>query len=339
VLLKNHPLQSYNTFRINASAKHFLPIYEEKQLMDFLLKSEFNPEQFFVLGGGSNVLFKDDFEGCVLKNELRGIKVVDEDEEGFLVQAAGGEDWHCFVQHCVANDMAGIENLSLIPGTVGAAPVQNIGAYGVELDQVFHSLEAIHLASAKKVVFDKEDCQFSYRNSIFKETFKGEYFITSVTFRLSKKANYKLDYGAIKDELEKTAEPLSIRLVSEVICKIRQGKLPDPRTLGNCGSFFKNPIIEKRKYEQLQQDYPKIPAYPASATMVKIPAAWLIQQCGWKGYKKGDSGVYKNHALVLVNYGTASGKNIYDLSSEIMESVHNRFNVQLEREVQVVGNE
>jgi len=335
VLLKNHPLQSYNTFRINAKAKHFLPIYEEKQLIDFLLKKDFDKEQLFVLGGGSNVLFKYDFEGCILKNEMRGIRIVDEDKDGYLVQAAGGEDWHLFVQYCVANNLAGIENLSLIPGTVGASPVQNIGAYGVELDQVFHSLETVHLASAKKMVFSKADCQFSYRNSIFKNTYKGQFFITSVTFRLTKNPNYKLDYGAIKQELDKLDEPLSLRLVSDVICKIRQSKLPDPRTLGNCGSFFKNPIIEKSKYEKLKEDYQAIPSYPASAGMVKIPAAWLIQQCDWKGYKKGDSGVYKNHALVLVNYGTASGKNIYDLSSEIMESVHNRFGIQLEREVQV----
>lgn len=335
-IIENYSIQHLNTFRVPVVAKYFAPIYERKHLQSLVHLGYLTNQDTFVLGGGSNVLFCGDYDGWVLSNEMRGIRLLREDADFLYVECQGGEDWHNFVQYCVARNWAGLENLSLIPGSVGAAPVQNIGAYGVELEEVFHSLEAVDLLTGDLLHFDKEDCGFSYRDSIFKNALKGRFFICSVVFRLKKKPDFRLDYGAVKAKIEERNEPLSIRLVSEVICEIRAGKLPDPKQLGNCGSFFKNPVVSKELAESIQKRYAEMPSY-AMPKGVKIPAGWLIQQCGWKGKRIEDAGVYPKHALVLVNWGAATGPEIFNLSTQIQESVDKEFGILLEREVNVLS--
>jgi UDP-N-acetylmuramate dehydrogenase len=239
--------------------------------------------------------------------------------------------------HCVENGFAGLENLSLIPGNVGASPMQNIGAYGVEVKDVFHQLEAFHLEDRSSKTFSLEECEFGYRESVFKRRYKGQYVITSVTYRLNKTPVYHTSYGAIQQELEKMGvQELSINAISQAVINIRSSKLPDPKTIGNAGSFFKNPYVDKSHFATLQQEYPSIPAFPHNESSVKVPAGWLIEQCGWKGYRKGDAGCYDKQALVLVNYGNAKGEEIYALSEEILQSVKIRFNITLEREVNIL---
>lgn len=290
-----------------------------------------------VLGGGSNVLFTRGFTGVIAKNEIKGISIEKETEEDVLVAVGSGENWHQFVLWCVERGYGGIENLSLIPGTVGAAPMQNIGAYGVELKQVFHSLEAYEIQSGKTATFFKEDCHFDYRYSVFKGELKNRFIITKVFFYLSKKPEFNTSYGAIEETLEEMKiQELTLKAISQAVINIRQSKLPDPIDIGNAGSFFKNPIIEKIHFEALETEFPNAKGYPVEKDQVKIPAAWLIENAGWKGYRDGDIGVHDKQALVLVNHGGGRGKDLYLLSKKIIGSVEGKFGISLEREVNVV---
>src|SRR5687767_8917407 len=332
---ENFPLKSYNSFCIDVKARFFnmFPSVEDLE-ENLMIYSEY---PVFILGGGSNILFTRDYEGCILKNEIKGIELQHEDEEHVYVKVGAGENWHQFVLHCIARDWAGVENLSLIPGNVGAAPIQNIGAYGVELDDVFWSLEAFHVYERRVHTFTRTDCEFGYRDSIFKNRYKDEFVILSVTFQLRKKPIFHTSYGAITEEIEKMAEKeLSIKSVSHAVINIRRSKLPDPDVIPNAGSFFKTPEVPTETYVELKAKFPDIVAYPLAKGTVKLAAGWMIEQCGWKGYRKGDAGCHAKQALVLVNYGSATGKEIYDLSAEILQSVKNKFGVVLEREVNII---
>ncbi len=334
---QNISLKHLNTFGIEATAKYFTRIERLEDLQNLLKTPVYQQNPKFILGGGSNVLITQDFEGLLLFNAIKGIKKIKETLEEVWVKAYSGENWHEFVIHCVKQNWSGIENLSLIPGSVGAAPIQNIGAYGVELKDVFSELEAVHLESGEIHRFQAADCNFGYRQSVFKEALKGQYFVFSVTLKLQKIPQYKLDYGVIRQQLEiMNIEELTIKAVSDAICTIRQKKLPNPKKIGNAGSFFKNPIVSRMFFEKLLKQYASIPHYPIDKNRIKIPAGWLIEQCGWKGKKVGQTGAYKNQALVLVNYGNASGKEIAALAEKIQLSVKEKFNIKIEKEVNIV---
>lgn len=290
-----------------------------------------------ILGGGSNILFTKDFDGLLLKNDITGITVVKEDRDHIYVEAGAGVNWHSFVMYCVDHNYGGVENLSLIPGNVGASPMQNIGAYGVEIKDVFYKLEAFHMQKKMTRIFTATECEFGYRDSAFKKKYRGMFAILSVTFRLSKNPVFNISYGAIEEELKKMAvDELNIKVISDAVINIRTAKLPDPALIGNAGSFFKNPEINKQCLQELKRIEPAIPSYKINDDTFKIPAAWLIEQCGWKGYRKGDAGCYEKQALVLVNYGSAKGKDILDLSEDIKQSVKKKFHIALEREVNIV---
>lgn len=332
---ENFQLKNFNTFGINAIARHFVSFSSVHELYELVNKQI--PLPVMVLGGGSNILFTGNFEGLVLKNDIRGIGQVDSDEDHIYVRVGAGESWHRFVMYCVENDWGGVENLSLIPGNTGASPMQNIGAYGVEIKDVFYSLEAFHLQEKKVVSFSARDCEFGYRDSVFKNRCRNQFVILSVTFRLTRRHRFSISYGAITEELERMGvKDLSIRAISQAVINIRTSKLPDPAVIGNAGSFFKNPQVPLEQYEELKQKFPSIVGYKADAGHMKLAAGWMIEQCGWKGYRKGDAGCHVKQALVLVNYGNASGKEILDLSDEISHSVYRKFGVMLEREVNVV---
>lgn len=332
---ENFSLRPYNTFSIDVKSRLFNTFSSAQELEELLMMYSQYP--VFILGGGSNILFTGDFEGVVLKNDIKGIELMHEDTDYVYVKVGAGENWHEFVLYCIKHNWAGIENLSLIPGNVGASPIQNIGAYGVELDDVFWSLEAFHLRERRIYTFTATDCEFGYRDSIFKNRYKNEFAILSVTLQLKKKPVFHTSYGAITEELEKTGvKELSIKAISDAVIKIRSSKLPDPKQIPNAGSFFKNPEISNEKFEELKSKFPAIVAYPLAKGTVKLAAAWMIEQCGWKGYRKGDAGVHANQALVLVNYGNASGQEIYDLSEEILQGVNKKFGVLLEREVNII---
>ena len=336
IISENFSIKKYNTFGIDTSAKYFAGFNSIEQLQ--ALTERFAHEKIMILGGGSNVLFTKDFNGIVLRNEIKGIHIIDEDPLHYYLRAGSGEIWHQFVMHCINNNYAGVENLSLIPGFVGASPMQNIGAYGVEIKDVFHSLEAFHLKDKSMVTYSKQDCAFGYRESVFKNQYKNQFVITSVTYKLYKKPSINTSYGAIKQELEsmQVSSP-GIQDVSQAVINIRSSKLPDPLITGNAGSFFKNPVITKAYYEELLHHYPELPHYPApEEAMVKVPAGWLIEKAGWKGYRKNDYGVHNRQALVLVNYGTATGKEIFDLSENIIADIQNKFSILLEREVNIL---
>lgn len=283
------------------------------------------------------MLFTKNFDGLLIKNNIKGIEVVEETDEEIILRVGAGEVWHDFVMYCVANNYAGLENLSLIPGTVGASPMQNIGAYGVEVKDVILNVETMHLKDLTIKNFSNETCEFDYRSSVFKTSQKGKYFITAVIFKLSKKPKINSSYGAIEDELKKmgVVHP-SIQDVSKAVINIRQSKLPDPKEIGNSGSFFKNPVVDLEKKEELLHRYPSIPYYPQKDGTFKIAAGWLIEACGWKGKRIDDFGVHSKQALVLVNYGGASGTQIYNLSEDIIASVRNTFGIELEREVNII---
>jgi len=338
---ENISLKPYNSFGINSVARYFSNFSNVDDLSSLL--EQYPIDNLLILGGGSNILFTKDFDGLVLKNEIRGIDLLHEDADYIYVKAGGGENWHRFVLHCLDHNWAGIENLSLIPGNVGATPIQNIGAYGVELEDVFWSLEAFHITEKKTYTFTRSDCEFGYRDSVFKNKYRNEFVITSVTFQLKKKPVFHTSYGAITEELQKMGvKELSIQSISKAVINIRQSKLPDPSQLANAGSFFKNPEYPITKYEELKINFPDIIAYPLTNGNVKIAAGWLIEHSGpengisWKGYRKGDVGCHERQALVLVNYGSASGNEIFELSEEIIQSVNKKFGVELEREVNII---
>lgn len=331
---KNISLKPYNTFGIDVFAREFVNVTSIDDLREVLS----NNKDLFVLSGGSNVLLVRDIDELTLHIALNGISVLKETKKHVYVQANAGENWHEFVLWCIKNDFGGLENLSLIPGNVGTSPMQNIGAYGVEIKDTFHKLEAMEIATGKLDEFSNNDCNFGYRNSVFKNELKGKYIITSVVFKLTKekhKLNYS--YGAIQSELEKrNIDKPTIKDISDVVIDIRNTKLPNPKEIGNSGSFFKNPVISSEAFKKLQEKYPTVPSYTISETEIKVPAGWLIEQCGFKGKRFGDAGVHKNQALVLVNYGNATGKEIYNLAQEIQQTVKNTFDISLDIEVNVI---
>jgi len=334
---KNKSLKAFNTFGIDAKAKLFACFQTIDDLTQLLSNEEILKEDRLILGGGSNILLTKDYEGVVLKNELLGIELIDEDEDHFYVRAGAGENWHQFVLHCIDQGWAGIENLSLIPGCVGASPMQNIGAYGVEIKDRFEYLEAMNIGTLEVEAFELADCEFGYRESVFKRALKGEYIITSVVYRLNKKHDVNTSYGAIDAQLQLMGiDSPTIKNVSDAVIAIRSSKLPDPAEIGNSGSFFKNPVISNSDFAEILKNHPDIAHYPAGANHTKVAAGWLIDQAGWKGYTEGDYGVHKNQALVLVNYGGAQGKEIFDLSTEILNSIREKYGIELEREVNIV---
>jgi len=334
---KNTSLKSYNTFGIDAYAKYFSSFNSSEDLQNVFQSGEYKDEPKLFLGGGSNILFTKNFDGIVLKNEIDGIKIIHEEEKYIYVKVGAGVNWHQFVLYCIHKNLAGVENLSLIPGSVGASPMQNIGAYGVEIKDVFFSLEAYHVLENRIITFTLNDCEFGYRESVFKKKYKDQFVILNVTFRLNKIPHYKISYGAIEDELKKMqVEKLSIKAISDAVINIRTSKLPDPKIIGNAGSFFKNPEINSQRLEHLLLTEPAMPSYKITDNSFKIPAGWLIEKCGWKGYRNGDVGCYDKQALVLVNYGNARGSEIFNLSEEIRKSVYNEFGIMLQREVNII---
>jgi UDP-N-acetylmuramate dehydrogenase len=334
---KNVQLKPFNTFGIEATAKYFVEVSSIEELQKILQNPDYQGIELLILGGGSNLLLTKDFDGLVIKINIKGIEIVKENEENIWIKSGAGVVWHDLVMHCVSKNYAGMENLSLIPGTVGAAPMQNIGAYGIEIKENFEELEAIELVTGKISTFDKQTCNFGYRESIFKHEAKGKYIIVNVTFKLNKKPTFHVEYGAIKDTLaEMGIAELSIQTISDAVIHIRQSKLPNPAEIGNAGSFFKNPEILKPQFEVLKAQFPTIPSYPVSETTTKIPAGWLIEQAGWKGQRFGNVGVHTKQALVLVNYGGGKGEEIKELSQKIQDSVKAKFGIQLSAEVNFV---
>ncbi len=334
---ENTSLKPYNTFGIDVHSDHFVELSTDEEIIDFIKMHLEKYPEYFILGGGSNVLFTNDYHGLIIHLTNKGIKIIIEDDEHILLQVSAGEVWDDLVEYCVSHNYGGLENLSLIPGSVGASPIQNIGAYGVELKDHFKELRAINLESGDERIFSASDCAFGYRNSIFKNELRGQYLILDITLVLDKKPVFHTNYGIIPQELEAMkVDKLSIRAVREAVCNIRSRKLPDPKTLGNGGSFFKNPVISKVQYDVLKRKYPDLVSFPHDELHQKLAAGWLIEHAGWKGHRRGDAGVHQQQALVLVNYGNANGHDILDLSEEIQHSVFKMFDVTLEREINVI---
>ena len=336
-LIENFSLKSYNTFGIDAKTKYFALFQNIEELRQIFEQTKISTDQIFVLGGGSNILFTQDYNGLMLKSAIKGIEIIEENNEHVYVKVGGGEVWHNFVLHCVNKNWGGIKNLSLIPGTLGASPIQNIGAYGVEIKDTIHEVEIFHLNTLNTQTFTTEACKFGYRDSIFKHEYKGKIIILSAIFKLNKNPIANTTYGDINKELEsQNITNPTIQDVSKAICKIRNSKLPDPKELGNAGSFFKNPIVSNIQFETLKATYPTIIGYKSGNNLMKLAAGWLIEQCGWKGKRIGDAGVHKNQALVLVNYGNAKGAEIIDLAHKIQDSVKEKFSVNIEPEINIV---
>jgi len=328
----NISLKQYNTFGIEVNAKRFVSVSSLSELQSILQ----NEKDIFLLGGGSNMLLTKNIENLVIHLDLKGIKVKDTEKNHVLVTAEASENWHDFVVWCISQNYGGLENLSLIPGNVGTSPIQNIGAYGVEIKDTFQQLEALEIATGNIKTFSISACNFGYRNSVFKNQLKGKYVITNVTFKLTKnKHHLNISYGDIKNHLKDIEHP-SLKEISDAVISIRQRKLPDPKEIGNSGSFFKNPIIDSTLFNSLQKTYPQIPHYVVSENVIKIPAGWLIEQCGFKGQRFGDAGVHTKQALVLVNYGNANGEDIYNLAQKIQQTVKDTFGISLEIEVNII---
>lgn len=333
---ENHSLKNYNTFGIEAKARFFFEFTEPEDLEEFLnSNNSWKTERLIVLGQGSNILFLDDFDGLVIHPKVPGIKAINEDRTFYYVEAGAGEVWDEFVDFCVNYNLGGVENLSLIPGNVGAAPVQNIGAYGQEVCQVVDRVKGFDLETRQLSEFSADECRFAYRDSIFKNYLKNRFIITSVVFRLDKFPEFKLGYGDVEQKVKEKGD-LNLQNIRKTIIEIRSSKLPDVQELGNAGSFFKNPAVVKEIADNIKAEYEKVPMYPTSDEKVKLAAGWLIEQAGWKGVREGNCGVHKDQALVLVNYGGATGKEIYDFSEKIKQSVFEKFGVELEREVNCI---
>jgi UDP-N-acetylmuramate dehydrogenase len=329
----NISLKTFNTFGIDVLAKSMASFSTTDQLITLLDAIDY---EVIILGGGSNVLFTQNVDAFILKNEIVGMDVVKEDSLHVYVRVGAGVNWHAFVQHCIAQNWCGVENLSLIPGNVGASPMQNIGAYGVELKDIFFSLDAYHMKEKKVRTFTLNDCAFGYRDSIFKKELKNEVVILDVTFRLNKLPSFNTSYGAIEEELTKmNVTELSIAAISQAVINIRSSKLPDPKVIGNAGSFFKNPTVNMIKYFHLKSQFEDIVGYKQPKGEMKLAAGWLVEQCGLKGYRNGDAGVHDKQALVLVNHGHAAGSDIFELSEKVIDAVKNKFNISLEREVNI----
>ena len=330
----NISLKPYNSFGIEVRAKSFIKICGVNELEHVL---DGNGDEALVLGGGSNILFVKNHDGLIIKNEISGIEKIEEDESSIFIKAGAGVVWHQFVLYCIKNNYGGVENLALIPGCVGASPIQNIGAYGAEISEVVHTVEAFHKYDKVKVRFSNKDCAFGYRDSVFKNKYKNQLIITSVTYRLFKKPVFNISYGAIEKELASMGvQELNINAIAHAVINIRSSKLPNPEQIGNAGSFFKNPEIETEKFNALKNVFPQIVGYALPGNKTKLAAGWLIEQCCWKGFRRGDAGCHINQALVLVNYGNAKGEEILQLSNEIIASVQQKFAVTLEREVNII---
>ena len=332
----NRSLKALNTFGIDATARLLAEIHSPDDLEEVLSEPALTGDRRFVLGGGSNVLLTGDVDGLVLLNRMVGIERPGGSDDQVLVKSWAGTTWHDLVLYAISEDLGGIENLSLIPGCVGAAPIQNIGAYGVELKDVFHELHAVDLSTGEHATFSLAACEFGYRNSVFKHRYKNRYIITSVTLRLSRKHKLNTTYGAIEEELQRMGAERNIRTISQAVINIRSSKLPDPAKIGNAGSFFKNPEVTREVFLLLKEKYPDLVAYPAPAGM-KLAAGWLIEQCGWKGKVSGNVGMHNRQALVLVNYGGATGTELYSHAKKVQDSVLDKFGVTLEMEVNVIS--
>jgi UDP-N-acetylmuramate dehydrogenase len=333
---ENISIQTYNTFGLPSIAKYFATFNSIQTLKDILETDIAKNYPIVILGGGSNIMLTKNVDALVLKNEIMGIDITADNEFHYFVECGAGENWHQFVLWTIEQNMQGAENLSLIPGTVGAAPMQNIGAYGAEIKDIIVGLQAYHIASKEVHTFTNADCAFGYRESIFKNRNKGEYIIINVEFVLNKIPQINTSYGAIKEMLEgKNMASPTAKDVSEAVMAIRQSKLPDPAEIGNAGSFFKNPEISIAHFSKLKNIFADMPGYMLNDKIMKVPAAWLIEKCGWKGYRDGDAGVHNKQALVLVNYGNATGQQIFELSTKILESVKNKFDIELDREVNI----
>lgn len=334
---ENFNLKPYNTFGLEAFCDYFVEINSTDEFLNVLTTDIYKNNPKLIIGGGSNILFTQNFKGLVIKNNLKGIRVVSEDENTVIVKAAAGEIWHEFVLWCIERNYCGLENLSLIPGCVGASPMQNIGAYGVEIKDVFFELEAINMLTGELICLKKDDCEFGYRESVFKTKYKNQFLITSVSFSLSKTAVLNTTYGAINTELEnmKILKP-RVKDVSNAVIAIRQSKLPDPKVTGNAGSFFKNPEIPKQKHEELKGSFDTLVSYPLPNGNFKLAAGWLIEQCGLKGYEINGAAVHSKQALVLINKNNCKGKDVFDLSSYVLQKVFDKFGVVLEREVNII---
>jgi UDP-N-acetylmuramate dehydrogenase len=334
---ENYPLRQRHSFATEASARFVTTLFKAEDLQALREATPWQNRPHLILGAGSNTLFQKDFPGLIIFNHIRGIDIVNESSEHVWLKVGAGENWHELVQFCISHNYAGIENLSLIPGTVGAAPIQNIGAYGVELESVFHELSAVELASGKQQKFSHTDCDFGYRYSVFKHQLAQQYCITDVTLRLNKNLTYHLDYGQIRETLkEMGVESPSIKSISEAIMTIRRRKLPDPTQLPNAGSFFKNPVIDNEHFAVLLKSYPNIPHYAQENNMSKIPAAWLIEQCGWRGKRCGPVGVHEHQALVIINYDHGTGEEICKLAETIQADVRKKFLIELTPEVSII---
>lgn len=335
-ILEHISLKNYNTFGIDVQARALTKVLCENDLRESLTLKEFSSLPKLVIGGGSNILLTKDFSGLVIINSIPGIKIIDEDNSTVLVEAGSGVLWHELVLFCVDRNYGGVENMSLIPGTAGAAPLQNIGAYGQELKDVFFSLKGISTIDLDEKNYFNQECNFGYRDSIFKHELKGGFIITQVTLRLKKNPVVNLNYAAIKNEIEKLhLQNVTIKDISNVVCAIRKAKLPDPEILGNAGSFFKNPEIDSAKFEELKKEFPDISGHVTSDSRVKLAAGWLIEKCGWKGKRTGNVGSHSTQALVLVNYGGATGKEVLQLAKDIKNSVYDKFGINLLEEVNI----
>ncbi len=333
-IIQHQSLKNYNTFGIEARAKEFIAV----DTIDSLIEVVASNKDLFILGGGSNMLLTQDIEKLVVHVDLKGREIIEQNENFVIVKAQAGENWHEFVLWCISQDFGGIENLSLIPGNVGTTPIQNIGAYGVEIKDTLYSCEALNRKTLQIETFTNAQCQFDYRESVFKNELKEQYIITAVLFKLTKKDHaVSTTYGAIEAELSKqNIQNPSLKDISNAVIAIRQSKLPDPKELGNSGSFFKNPIISKEAYEKAKALHPDMPHYVVSENSVKVPAGWLIEQAGFKGKRFGDAGVHKNQALVLVNYGTATGAELVALSQNIQQTILTQFGIAIEAEVNII---
>jgi UDP-N-acetylmuramate dehydrogenase len=339
-ILEHAPLKAYNTFGIDVSAAYFCRVRDKSTLLQLIKHNTHQYKDILILGGGSNLLLCANFDGLVIKNEIIGIEIIKEDKDHVWVRSLSGTSWQELVSYCVERNYGGIENLSLIPGTVGAAPMQNIGAYGVELRDVFLSLEAIDMETGEILIFDKDTCDFGYRQSIFKKEARGKYFIYSVTLKLSKHPTLQTSYGDIQKTLEEnniTIANATLKDVANAVITIRKHKLPDPKEIGNAGSFYKNPELNKDAAEALIKQYPDMPYYLLPSGAIKIPAAWLIEQCGWKGKRVGNTGNHEQQALVIVNYKDATGDEILKHAMAVQQSVLKKFGILLEPEVNIIG--
>ncbi|TVR40917.1 MAG: UDP-N-acetylmuramate dehydrogenase [Cryomorphaceae bacterium] len=335
-VLSNVSLRPYNTFGIDVSARWFANVKSDEELRALLTDTSFESSLRLILGGGSNLLFTRPVNGLVVKMDFMGRHIVAEDENHAVIEAGAGENWHELVRWSISQKLGGLENLSLIPGNVGASPMQNIGAYGVEIKDCFHSLDAIELASGDLRTFTAAECAFAYRESVFKRALRDQYAIVRVRYTLSKKPTFNISYGAIEQELEKMGvQELTLDAVSQAVINIRQSKLPDPKVLGNAGSFFKNPVVSESDFERIKAEHPDAPHYPAPGG-VKLAAGWLIEQCGWKGKRVGNCGMHQKQALVLVNYGGASGEELHAHALRVQQSVLDKFGVKMEQEVNLV---